>query len=134
MGLAGSRYSERVIFLDTDICIFLFADSHPKLSDHVAAQDAGSLAISTITFAELALGSNLGKPPPMAVLERFISEVKLVDFDAGAARAYAALPFKRANFDRLLAAHALSLAALVVTNNPKHFADVPGLKVEDWTV
>jgi tRNA(fMet)-specific endonuclease VapC len=68
------------------------------------------------------------------VLERFISEVKLVDFDAGAARAYAALPFKRANFDRLLAAHALSLDALVVTNNPKHFADVLGLKVENWTV
>ena len=121
-----------MIFLDTDICVYLFADAYPKLSERVAAQDAGTLAVSTVTFAELALGSNIGKPPPMDVLELFISEVRLLDFDGAAARAYARLPFKRASFDRLLAAHALSLDAMIVTNNPKHFVDVPGLKVENW--
>ncbi len=123
-----------MIFLDTDICVYLFSGSKPKLNARVLAQDAGVLAVSAVTFAELALGSNIGKPPPMSVLERFVSEVRLIDFDGATARAYATLPFKRGSFDRLLAAHALSLDALVVTNNPKHFDDVPGLKVENWTV
>ncbi|PMZ78725.1 VapC toxin family PIN domain ribonuclease, partial [Pseudomonas sp. FW306-2-11AD] len=52
----------------------------------------------------------------------------------GAAREYARLPFKRARFDRLLAAHALSLGATIVTNNEADFADVPGLRVENWSV
>jgi tRNA(fMet)-specific endonuclease VapC len=54
-------------------------------------------------------------------------------FDDAAARAYARMPFRRGRFDRLLAAHALSLDATVVTNNLSDFADIPGLKVEDWT-
>jgi tRNA(fMet)-specific endonuclease VapC len=47
--------------------------------------------------------------------------------------AYAQLPFKRASFDRLIAAHAVSQDLIVVTGNAKDFADVPGLKVENWT-
>ena len=50
------------------------------------------------------------------------------------ARAYATLRFRRASYDRLIAAHALSLGLTVVTDNEADFADVPGLKVENWTV
>lgn len=35
-------------------------------------------------------------------------------------------------FDTLMAAHALSLGLVVVTNNTKHFSRVPGLKLENW--
>jgi tRNA(fMet)-specific endonuclease VapC len=58
----------------------------------------------------------------------------MLPFDEAAAREYAKLPFKRARFDRLLAAHALSLGATIITNNEGDFADVPGLKVENWIV
>jgi tRNA(fMet)-specific endonuclease VapC len=51
-----------------------------------------------------------------------------------AARAYASIPFKRGTFDRLIAAQALSLDLTVISSNSKDFADVPGLKVENWTV
>jgi tRNA(fMet)-specific endonuclease VapC len=57
----------------------------------------------------------------------------MLPFDEAAARAYARLPFKRARFHRLLAAHALSIGAAVVTGNVTDFADIPGLQVEDWT-
>jgi len=36
------------------------------------------------------------------------------------------------HYDVLLAGHALSLGAVLVTNNPKEFSRVPGLQVEDW--
>jgi len=62
-----------------------------------------------------------------------VAAVPLVPFDEPAARLYATLPFSRGRFDRLLAAHALSLGATIVTNNGADFADVPGLVIEDWT-
>jgi len=60
--------------------------------------------------------------------------VPVLDFDLAAARAYATLSFRRASFDRLIAAHALSRGLIVVTDNERHFADVPGLIVENWTL
>jgi tRNA(fMet)-specific endonuclease VapC len=65
---------------------------------------------------------------------RFVAVIPILSFDDAAAREYARLPFKRARFDRLLAAHALSLGATIVTNNEADFADVPGLRVENWSV
>jgi len=80
------------------------------------------------------LGAANSKPPSMAVLDGFLEEIILLPFDESAARAYARLPFKRVSFDRLIAAHALSLGLTLVTSNETDFADVPGLKVENWTV
>ena len=34
--------------------------------------------------------------------------------------------------DTMIAAHALTLKAIVVTDNVKHFSQVPGLKIENW--
>ncbi len=58
----------------------------------------------------------------------------MLDFDFEAAQTYVNLPFKRASYDRLIAAHALARDLIVVTDNERDFADVPGLKVENWTV
>ncbi len=100
----------------------------------IGSHAPGEVAISAISFAEIALGVQLQKPPPPKVLKAFLSAVPIVAFDEGAARQYAKLPFKRARFDRLLAAHALSVGATIVTNNEADFADVPGLKVENWSL
>ena len=70
----------------------------------------------------------------MEQLHAFVEEVPVLDFDFKAALAYAALPFRRASYDRLIAAHALSHDLIVVTDNEADFADVPGLRVENWTV
>ena len=37
------------------------------------------------------------------------------------------------NMDLLIASHAVSQGMTVVTNNLKHFSNVPGLKVEVWS-
>jgi tRNA(fMet)-specific endonuclease VapC len=120
--------------LDTDCAIYAMMGTHPPLRERLGACEPGQVAISAVNFAEIAMGASLGHPPDRAVVEDFASVVPILPFDEPAARAYATLPFKRARFDRLLAAHALSLGAVVVTNNEADFADVPGLVVENWTL
>ena len=34
--------------------------------------------------------------------------------------------------DELIASHALSLSAIIVTDNVRHFERVPGLEVQNW--
>ncbi|WP_084355900.1 type II toxin-antitoxin system VapC family toxin [Novosphingobium lentum] len=120
--------------IDANAAVYAMDLGHDGLKARLADCDAGSVAISTISYAEVAYGTHVGKPPPPEVLEAFIQAIPLLSFDEAAAREYAKLPFKRARFDRLLAAHALSIGAIVVTNNEADFADVPGLKVENWTI
>ena len=107
--------------------------SHSALGDRLAQCEPGEVIISAVSFAEI-MGENLGYPPDIEVIEAFVRVVPIVPFGDAAARVYAKLPFKCARFDRLLAAHALSIGAVVVTNNEADFADVPGLVVENWTV
>lgn len=123
-----SRY-----LIDSDLAIYsMGGEAGSPLNRRLAACAEGEVSISSISFAEVALGTWNGKPPKQEVLDAFISVIPVVDFDEAAAREYARLPFKRARFDRLLAAHALSIGAIVVTNNEEDFADVPGLKIENW--
>jgi len=119
--------------IDANCVIFALANAASPVTRRIAESEPGSLAISAITFAEVALGSHRGKPPPPEALDALLAAVPLVPFDEPAARLYATLPFSRGRFDRLLAAHALSLGATIVTNNGADFADVPGLVIEDWT-
>lgn len=120
--------------IDANCVIFALADAASPVTKRIALSEPGTLAISAITFAEVALGSQSGKPPPSDALDALIAAVPLAPFDEAAARLYATLPFRRGRFDRLLAAHALSLGAAIVTNNVADFSDVPGLLIEDWTV
>lgn len=120
--------------IDANSAVYAMDVGNELLKARIAETDAGAVAISAISYAEVAYGTNVGKPPPPEVLEAFIQAIPLLPFDEAAAREYAKLPFKRARFDRLLAAHALSIGAVVVTNNAADFEDVPGLAVENWTV
>ncbi|WP_414902971.1 type II toxin-antitoxin system VapC family toxin [Sphingomonas flavalba] len=120
--------------LDTNCCIYLLAGSHPALTARVERCAVGEVAISAIVYAEVALGTAHGKSPDLAGLAAFVGQVPVLPFDYAAGRAYAGLPFRRGRFDRLLAAHALSLDATVITNNEADFADIPGLKIENWTL
>lgn len=118
--------------LDTNIVIAVALAAGDTVRQKLADADEGDLVISAIAYAEVAHGSIRGKLPSFAHLEAFIEEVLVLPFNHLAARAYATLPFRRAGYDHLIAAHALSLGLTLVTDNERHFADVPGLKVENW--
>lgn len=119
--------------LDSNVIIALVLDDDPGIVTRAGECDEGDIVTSAIAYAEVAYGSRNRKPPSPDQLTAFVEEVRILDFDYKAARAYADLSFKRASYDRLIAAHALSHDLIVVTRNLKHFDDVPGLKIENWS-
>lgn len=126
--------------LDTNICIDFVDGRNDVVRDRILTMFPSGLSVSSITAAELLVGPRESQDPKedRERVEKFLSVIGIVDFDHVAANAYATLVqragMKRRSFDRLIAAHALSLGYVLVTSNTKHFADVPGLKVENWAV
>ncbi|CAN5331366.1 tRNA(fMet)-specific endonuclease VapC [soil metagenome] len=120
--------------LDSNVIIALVMNTNARVIARAAECDEGDMVTSAVAFAEVAYGSTREKPPAFEQLRAFVEEVPVLGFDYKAALAYATLPFKRGSYDRLIAAHALSEGLVVVTDNEKHFAEVPGLEVENWTI
>lgn len=118
--------------LDSNIIIALVLNDNAGVVRRAAECDEGEMVTSAVAFAEVVYGSLNQKPPAVEQLQAFIEEVPILNFDYKAALVYGGLPFRRASYDRLIAAHALSHDLIVVTHNAKHFADVPGLRVENW--
>ena len=126
--------------LDTNVCIDFIDARNEAVRKRVVGQVSNGLSVSAITAAELLVGAkNLEGPKgDKEKAQRFLSIVRAREFDLAAANAYVEIVEKlgvhRRSFDRLMGAHALALGLKLVTNNLNHFADVPGLKVESWTV
>ncbi|PZU11664.1 type II toxin-antitoxin system VapC family toxin [Sphingomonas sp.] len=119
--------------LDADACIALLA-GQDNLVRRASECDEDDFVISAIAFAEVARGSGNGTAPPVSMLDVLRQRIPVMPFDELAAQHYAMLPFRRGSYDRLIAAHALSLGLTLVTGNERDFADMPGLKVENWTL
>jgi tRNA(fMet)-specific endonuclease VapC len=87
---------------------------------------------SAIAYAEVMRKVPEDDPIKIAQAEAIFRVVTILPFDAAAARAFGAIPFKRGTFDRLIAAHARALGLIFITNNERDFTDVAGLKIENW--
>src|SRR5687768_153112 len=88
-----------------------------NLRDRVAACDEDDIVTTAVAYAEVAYGAMKGKPPAFDKLQAFVQEVPVLSFDYKAAQAYATLPFRRASYDRLIGAHALSHQLTLITDN-----------------
>lgn len=125
--------------LDTNVCID-FLDGRSDLLAQRMEANFGKLAVSCISVAELLVGNKLSKDPEgdRQRVDIFLTGVEVASFDLAAARVYGdiirGIGVNRKSFDRLIGVQAVQLALTLVTRSEKHFADVPGLKVENWTV
>lgn len=122
--------AEPSFLLDANICIFILQGTSDRAARRISRCPVGQLVTSSIVFAEVMFGARKHDRAGQALA--FFDQVPVLPFDAAAADAYSRLPFKRGSYDRLIAAHALSLGLPVVTGNERDFDDVPGLKVENW--
>ena len=126
--------------LDTDTCSYILREYSPNVLARLDAVPRSSVAISAIVAAELRFGAERVKSRRLiAMVDAWLDLFAVEAWDDDAARAYAkvrtALEVKGkpiGNLDLLIAAHAVSRRAKLVTNNTRHFAQVPGLKIENW--
>ena len=126
--------------LDTNICIYLMKNQPIEVAERLARCFVGDVVISSITLAELEYGvvcSGDAELSNRSALSGFLEDVPVVPFEADAAKAYGLARFalrerKRDALDKLIAAHATALGAVLVTNNEADFSAYPGLRVENW--
>jgi tRNA(fMet)-specific endonuclease VapC len=126
--------------LDTNICIYLMKHQPAEVAAHFARCLVGEVVMSMVTLAELEYGvacSGADQERNRRALDLLLEDIPAVPFDSEAARAYGPVRLatrarSRDALDKLIASHALSLGATLVTNNEADFADYPGLKVQNW--
>jgi tRNA(fMet)-specific endonuclease VapC len=126
--------TEPAFLLDTNVCIYILQGRIEVLRRRLERQRPGGVVVSAISFAEVMRGVDPADSSRERRAERLFAFFPVLPFDVPAGSAYRNVPFKRGSFDRLIAAHALALDLTLVTNNERDFADVSGLRVENWTV
>ena len=125
--------------LDTNMCIYLMKNQPPEVADRFSQCRVGDVVMSAITYAELEYGLAASTDPKRegANLAGLVEDILVIAFDGAAAIAYGPIRLatrdsKKDHLNTLIAAHAVSLGAIVVTNNIKDFAKYPGLLLENW--
>ena len=127
--------------LDTNICIYIIKQNPASVVKKFATLTLGNIGISSITFAELMYGveKSQHRNTNKLALEEFALPLEIIPFDENAAAQYGTIRSsleKRGTpigaLDFLIAAHALSIKATLITNNKKEFERVPNLKAENW--
>lgn len=120
---------EPAFLLDSNIGIYLIGGEAPRAAARLAACGLGTVVTSSICLAEMLVGRTAVE---IAGIMTMLGTIQILPFDDAAARVYGTLPFKRRNYDRLVAAQALSLGLILVTANERDFTDIVGLRVENW--
>ncbi len=127
--------------LDTNICIYAINYKPRYLVDKLREHDMDDFRISSITFSELMYGVSKSKyvEKNKIALSLFLSNIKIIDFDAKAAEEYGIIRTDLekqgtpiGSFDMLIAAHAKASKYILITNNEREFKRVNGLNVENW--
>ncbi len=127
--------------LDTNICIYVLKNHSDKLRQKFKA--IKEICISSITYGELCFGiengSNTLKHERWRQLEKFTQRLLIDPLDENASRHYGAIRAKLkkegaiiGNNDLLIAAHARSINAILVTNNVNEFNRIQDLQIENW--
>lgn len=128
--------------LDTNICAYIINRRPAQVRERLAQRSDDGVSISSLTVAELRYGADKSSRPAQnhENLEKFFLPLSICDFGAEAATVYGKIRAQLEQrgtpigpLDTLIAAHALSLNATLVTNNTREFGRVPGLRLEDWT-
>ena len=123
--------------LDTDVVSFVAKRNEPVIAKLLEASD---WVLSSITAYELTKGIEiLGNGAWANGIRHLLNIAEIMPFDERAALAAGRVSAQLRSIgtpsglaDELIAGHSIALGATLVTNNTRHFEQVPGLKLESW--
>ena len=127
--------------IDSDVCIAIIRERGGPLASRLRALPTDTVFLSAVTYADLATGvhKSAARERNEEALAKFCTPFTILPFDEEAAKSYAHI---RATLERagntigpmglLIAGHALSIGATLVTRNTREYKRVPRLAVEDW--
>ena len=127
--------------LDTNICIYIAKKRPIEVYQKLSELNVGDVGMSLITFGELQFGAEKSQHRDIALekLNQLLNYIPVIVPTEKTAEKYAMIRSflkKRGqpigNNDLWIAAHALSLNTILVTNNTKEFIKVPELLLENW--
>ncbi|MBW1703545.1 MAG: type II toxin-antitoxin system VapC family toxin [Deltaproteobacteria bacterium] len=127
--------------LDTNICIYIIKRKPVDVIERFRKTRISQVGISSITFSELEYGVVKSSKPDQNqfALAQFLAPMELLSYGDEAAQHYGKLRVYLekqgtpiGSLDMLIAAHALSVGCILVTNNEKEFNRVPNLKIDNW--
>ena len=127
--------------LNTNICIYVLRKRPDRL--RIKFNEVRNLCISSVTYAELCFGISSGSPAlkreRWGQLDAFTRLLLIEALDVEVGKHYGSLRALTreqgmliGNNDLLIASHARSIGAVLVTNNLREFSRIPDLTVENW--
>jgi len=127
--------------LDTNTCIYIIKRKPPDVIERFNQTEISQIGISTITLSELFYGVSKSSKPDQnqTALTQFVAPLEILPYGDEASQYYGDLRAHLekqgapiGSLDMLIAAHALSLACTLVTNNEKEFTRIPNLIIDNW--
>ena len=127
--------------LDTDACIAIIKRHPESALRRLRGKSIGQVGISSITLGELAFGAQKSRrsKESLAALGEFLLPLEIAIFDHDAAMVYGEVRASLSRrgkpigpLDTLIAAHARSIDAVLVSHNTREVSRVKGLRLEDW--
>jgi tRNA(fMet)-specific endonuclease VapC len=128
--------------LDTNIASFVIKGSRPAVLERLARQPRARVGVSVITEMELRFGlARLANPVTLEErVNEFLAAVPVLELPDDIASSYAKVRAALEKhgraigpLDTIIAAHAVAVGAVLVTNNVREFGRVKGLRLEDWS-
>ena len=125
--------------IDSDVCSAFLRGNNSVYNRFM--QHSGGLYVSAVTLAELYTWVHLKPHSPKrpAMLRDLLTEVNITPVDEAVAERFGIVRADLlargkvvATADMLIASTALLFDYTDVTHNTRHFAMVPGLRLEDW--
>jgi tRNA(fMet)-specific endonuclease VapC len=129
--------------LDTNICSYIIRNKPISIKEKLQeVEENHTIALSSIVVSELLYGATKKDSPKlMKVVSAFINNFIIYDYSKVSGESYANIRTdleKKGTIiganDLLIASHALSLGAVLVTNNTREFERVEKLVLEDWSL
>ena len=128
--------------LDTDMCSYIIKEHPESVRQRFQTLAMEQLCVSVVTYAELIYGveRSSSKRINRPIIEDFVRHLDVMNWDTEAADQYGVIRAELeaagtpiGAMDMMIAAHAKSIKAVLVTNNQKHFTKVKGMKVDNWS-